>query len=108
MNKKIGMDSICCMLTTKIIAGQLLYCDLVESTMDTIRELADSKAKEGTVVVAGSQKKGRGRFGRSWFSETDKDILISILLKAVFGYITREDVSKGEIPIIGILKLEVS
>ena len=81
MNDKIIVDLIRSMLLTKTIGGQLLYFDVVESTMDTIRELADSKATEGTVVVAGLQKKGRGRFGRSWISERDKDILISILLK---------------------------
>ena len=81
MNEKINVDLIRSMLLTKTIGGQLLYFDVVESTMDTIRELADSKATEGTVVVAGLQKKGRGRFGRSWISERDKDILISILLK---------------------------
>ena len=66
MNEKIDVDLIRSMLLTKTIGGQLLYFDVVESTMDTIRELADSKAKEGTVVVAGLQKKGRGRFGRAW------------------------------------------
>ena len=81
MNKKIDIDLVRSMLLAKTIGKQLLYFDVVESTMDTIRELADSKAKEGTVVVAGLQKKGRGRFGRSWFSEPDKDVLISILLK---------------------------
>ena len=81
MNEKIDVDLIRSMLLTKTIGGQLLYFDEVESTMDTIRKLADSKAAEGTVVVAGLQKKGRGRFGRSWISERDKDILISILLK---------------------------
>ena len=81
MNKKIDIDLVRSMLLAKTIGKQLLYYDVVESTMDTIRELADLKAKEGTVVVAGLQKKGRGRFGRSWFSDPDKDVLISILLK---------------------------
>ena len=81
MNEKIDVDLIRSMLLTKTIGEQLLYFDEVESTMDTIRKLADSKTAEGTVVVAGLQKKGRGRFGRSWISERDKDILISILLK---------------------------
>ena len=81
MNKKIDVDLVRSMLLTKTIGGQLVYFDVVESTMETIRELAESNAKEGAVVVAGLQKNGRGRFGRSWLSEPDKDLLISILLK---------------------------
>ena len=81
MNKKIDIDLVRNMLITETIGEQLLYFDVVESTMETIRELAESNAKEGAVVVAGLQKNGRGRFGRSWLSEPDKDLLISILLK---------------------------
>lgn len=81
MNKKIDVDLVRSMLLTTTIGGQLVYFDVVESTMETIRELAESNAKEGAVVVAGLQKNGRGRFGRSWLSEPDKDLLISILLK---------------------------
>ena len=81
MNEKIDVDLVKNMLLTKTIGDQLIYFDAVESTMDTIRKLVHSKVKEGTVVVAGLQKKGRGRFGRSWVSEPNKDILISILLK---------------------------
>ena len=53
MNKKIDVDLIRSMLLTKTIGGQLVYFDVVESTMETIRELAESNAKEGAVVVAG-------------------------------------------------------
>jgi len=82
MNKIIDVDLIRNnMVPSTTIGEKIIYFDEVESTMDTIREFANSKAKEGTVVVAGLQKKGRGRFGRSWVSERDKDILISILLK---------------------------
>ena len=81
MNKKIDIDLVRNMLITETIGEQLLYFDVVESTMETIRELAESNAKEGAVVVAGLQKNGRGRFGRAWLSEPDKDLLISILLK---------------------------
>ncbi|MBK50642.1 MAG: biotin--[acetyl-CoA-carboxylase] ligase [Chloroflexi bacterium] len=82
MNKKIDVDLILknMPVSTKIV-GEIIYFDEVESTMDTIKGFADSNTKEGTVVVAGLQTKGRGRFGRSWISERDKDVLMSILLK---------------------------
>ena len=81
MNKTIDVDLVRSMLCTKIIGAKLLYFDSIDSTMDTIRGLPKQIAKEGTVVIAGLQKKGRGRFGRSWISESGMDILISILFK---------------------------
>ncbi|MEZ0394776.1 MAG: biotin--[acetyl-CoA-carboxylase] ligase [Desulfurococcaceae archaeon] len=41
------------------------YC---ESTQDLARELAEAGAREGTVVIAGVQARGRGRLGRHWHS----------------------------------------
>jgi len=40
----------------------------VDSTMDVARVLADRGAEGGTVVVAESQNRGRGRLSREWFS----------------------------------------
>ncbi len=40
----------------------------VDSTMDVARVLADGGAEGGTVVVAESQNRGRGRLSREWFS----------------------------------------
>jgi BirA family biotin operon repressor/biotin-[acetyl-CoA-carboxylase] ligase len=39
------------------------------------------KMNDCTVVIAKTQRKGKGRFGREWVSEEDKDITMSILLK---------------------------
>lgn len=39
------------------------------------------KLKDKTVVIARNQTQGRGRLNRTWFSENDKDITMSILLK---------------------------
>jgi BirA family biotin operon repressor/biotin-[acetyl-CoA-carboxylase] ligase len=44
------------------------YFDEVDSTMDIARELARKQCPHFTVVIAGRQKKGRGRLKRSWLS----------------------------------------
>jgi BirA family biotin operon repressor/biotin-[acetyl-CoA-carboxylase] ligase len=44
------------------------YFDDVDSTMDIARELARKQCPHFTVVIAGRQKKGRGRLKRSWLS----------------------------------------
>jgi BirA family transcriptional regulator, biotin operon repressor / biotin---[acetyl-CoA-carboxylase] ligase len=44
------------------------YFDEVDSTMDIARELARNQCPHFTVVIAGRQKKGRGRLKRSWLS----------------------------------------
>jgi BirA family biotin operon repressor/biotin-[acetyl-CoA-carboxylase] ligase len=44
------------------------YFDEVDSTMDIARELARKQCPHFTVVIAGRQKKGRGRLKRNWLS----------------------------------------
>lgn len=44
------------------------YFDEVDSTMDIARELARKQCPHFTVVIAGRQKKGRGRLKRYWLS----------------------------------------
>lgn len=49
-------------------AAKISYHDTLESTMDEARRLAEGGAPEGTVVQAGEQTGGRGRFGNGWVS----------------------------------------
>jgi BirA family biotin operon repressor/biotin-[acetyl-CoA-carboxylase] ligase len=44
------------------------YFPEIGSTMDAARELAKKGAREGTVVIAEAQTRGRGRLGRDWLS----------------------------------------
>ena len=53
----------------------------VGSTNDVIREQALAGAPEGTVAVAASQTKGRGRKGRPFYSPIDTGVYFSILLR---------------------------
>jgi BirA family biotin operon repressor/biotin-[acetyl-CoA-carboxylase] ligase len=53
----------------------------VDSTNDSLRELAARGAREGTVLVAEAQRRGRGRLGRPWFSPPGVNLYASILFR---------------------------
>jgi len=60
---------------------QVLYLEETESTNDDALRLAREGAPSGTVVVAESQSKGRGRLGRQWFSKPGAALTFSYLLR---------------------------
>jgi BirA family biotin operon repressor/biotin-[acetyl-CoA-carboxylase] ligase len=49
-------------------ASRIHYFEAVDSTMDIARDLARNSCPHFTVVIAGQQKKGRGRLKRTWLS----------------------------------------
>ncbi|MDD2752444.1 MAG: biotin--[acetyl-CoA-carboxylase] ligase [Candidatus Omnitrophica bacterium] len=68
-------------LETKFIGKNIHYQESVSSTMDLALELGMQGAPEGSVVLAESQSKGRGRLGRSWISPKYKGIYLSLILR---------------------------
>ncbi|MFC1658397.1 biotin--[acetyl-CoA-carboxylase] ligase [Candidatus Omnitrophota bacterium] len=68
-------------LKNRIIAKSIYYYESLPSTMDKAMEFALSGAPEGTLVLAESQTKGRGRMGRQWFSPKYKGIYFSLILR---------------------------
>jgi BirA family biotin operon repressor/biotin-[acetyl-CoA-carboxylase] ligase len=68
-------------LNTKFIGKSVHYFDYLSSTNDLAMQLGMQGAPGGTLVVAESQTKGRGRLGRSWFSPKYKGLYFSLLLK---------------------------
>jgi BirA family biotin operon repressor/biotin-[acetyl-CoA-carboxylase] ligase len=68
-------------LNTKFIAKKIHYFDYLPSTMDLAMQLGIQSAPSGTIVLAESQTKGRGRLGRSWFSPKHKGIYLSLILR---------------------------
>jgi BirA family biotin operon repressor/biotin-[acetyl-CoA-carboxylase] ligase len=51
------------------------------STNDVIEKLARDGVREGVVVFAESQTRGRGRLGRKWVSPANKGLWFSVLLR---------------------------
>lgn len=64
----------------RLIGAVLLRVDRVGSTNDLLRDLAESGAPEGMVVVAREQSAGRGRRGRAWLSPPG-GLWLSLLLR---------------------------
>ena len=63
------------------IGHRIVHYFRIESTNTTALELAAKGAAHGTVVVAEEQTAGRGRFGRTWYSERSSGIYTSIILR---------------------------
>jgi BirA family biotin operon repressor/biotin-[acetyl-CoA-carboxylase] ligase len=64
-----------------IIGRDIRVFEQTTSTNDVIEKLARDGVKEGVVVFAESQTKGRGRLGRKWISPARKGLWFSILLR---------------------------
>ena len=65
----------------KMVFGKKIYrYSSLSSTMEKARELAEKGEEEGAVVVAERQSKGRGRWGRDWFSPKG-GLYFSLILK---------------------------
>jgi BirA family biotin operon repressor/biotin-[acetyl-CoA-carboxylase] ligase len=62
--------------------SQLIVLDETDSTNDHAKRLlAGRQAGHGTVVVANSQSRGRGRLERTWESPPDVGLWVSLVLK---------------------------
>jgi BirA family biotin operon repressor/biotin-[acetyl-CoA-carboxylase] ligase len=59
----------------------LVYLAVTDSTNRVAMEMAENRAKHGTVVVADAQTAGRGRMGRRWASPAGKNLYVSLLLR---------------------------
>jgi len=53
----------------------------VDSTNEEAARLGAEGAPDGTLVVAASQRRGRGRMGRSWVSPGGSNLYLSLLLR---------------------------
>ena len=66
---------------TRVIGRDIRVFQETTSTNDIIEKLARDGVKEGVVVFAESQTKGRGRLGRKWASPAKKGLWFSLLLR---------------------------
>lgn len=78
-------------LKTKVIGKEILSYNKVDSTNDIAYELAEKGLKEGSVIIAEEQEKGKGRHGRSWSSPSKGGIYLSVILRP---RITPNEISK--------------
>ncbi len=68
-------------LTTKSLGKRVYYFTALDSTNTEAYGLALQGAREGEIVIAEAQKKGRGRVGRLWFSPAFVNLYLSVILR---------------------------
>lgn len=66
---------------TQVVGRDIRVFEQTTSTNDVVEKLARDGVKEGVVVFAESQTKGRGRLGRAWVSPVRKGLWFSVLLR---------------------------
>lgn len=66
---------------TKVIGRDIRVFEQTTSTNDVVEKLARDGVREGVVVFAEAQTKGRGRLGRVWTSPARRGLWFSILLR---------------------------
>lgn len=66
---------------TKVVGRDIRVFQNTTSTNDVIEKFARDGVKEGMVIFAESQSKGRGRLGRRWISPSQKGLWFSVLLR---------------------------
>ena len=76
---KPGNEEECFMNSSRILLEE------VDSTNEELKRLADKGARQGTVVIARRQTAGKGRRGRSWYSDSLDSIYMSLLLRPAFA-----------------------
>jgi BirA family biotin operon repressor/biotin-[acetyl-CoA-carboxylase] ligase len=66
---------------TEVVGRDIRVFQKTTSTNDVVEKLARDGVKEGVVVFAESQTRGRGRLGRKWISPAGKGLWLSLLLR---------------------------
>lgn len=66
---------------TKWLAKTWRFFKVTDSTQDEARGWVEGGAPDGVLVLADAQTKGRGRWGRSWFSPPGKNLYLTVALK---------------------------
>lgn len=69
------------LLKTEWMGRVMRYFEVLDSTNQTAYQFALGGAKEGEVVIAESQRKGRGRLGREWYSPAFVNLYLSVILR---------------------------
>jgi BirA family biotin operon repressor/biotin-[acetyl-CoA-carboxylase] ligase len=77
----LSIETIRRLLRTSVVGQHLYLFGEVESTNTVLCHLARSGATDGTVVLAESQRRGRGRLGQDWFSPGGVNLYASALFR---------------------------
>jgi BirA family transcriptional regulator, biotin operon repressor / biotin---[acetyl-CoA-carboxylase] ligase len=68
-------------LKTAWMGKRISHFRVLDSTNSTAYQMAMEGAGEGDLVIAESQRKGKGRLGRQWFSPPFSNLYLSVILR---------------------------
>jgi BirA family biotin operon repressor/biotin-[acetyl-CoA-carboxylase] ligase len=74
-------DLLSLVADNEVIGREIHVFQETSSTNDVVERLARDGIREGAVVFAESQDKGRGRLGRKWVSPSGQGLWFSVLLR---------------------------
>jgi BirA family biotin operon repressor/biotin-[acetyl-CoA-carboxylase] ligase len=69
------------MLKTRVMGREIVSVDETDSTNEDAMKLAQRGVEEGWVVVARSQRHGKGRRGKAWVSPGGQNLYLSVVLR---------------------------
>lgn len=95
----VDCDKILNKLDTKVLQPQFILLDRVESTNSVAKQHVLDGVNEGTVVIAESQTKGRGRYDRVWQSPSG-GLYLSLVMKP--------HINEAQSPLLGLLVANAS
>ncbi|MDO5836470.1 MAG: biotin--[acetyl-CoA-carboxylase] ligase [Methanobacterium sp.] len=81
-------------LATRYIGQEIYHYSEVDSTNIVAKELAEKGAVEGTIIIAESQRRGKGRRGKKWLSPSG-GVWMTIIL--------RPDIPTSQAPLLTLL-----
>ncbi|RLB42664.1 MAG: biotin--[acetyl-CoA-carboxylase] ligase [Deltaproteobacteria bacterium] len=79
--KALNLNLLNKILAGSMFSGRIYYKESVDSTNKVARNLGDSGAPHGTVVVSEYQSAGKGRMRRKWFAPQGVNLLFSVILR---------------------------
>lgn len=71
-------------LQTEWLGHSIVYKDLIDSSNNLAKKIANEGCEDGMIVVAEEQGAGKGRLSRGWISPHAKGIWFSVVLKPPF------------------------
>ena len=81
LHPRLDVDLVRRMVAGRMVGCEIVHRDMLASTMDEARSLAEHEAPEGAVVVVEEQTVGRGRFDRAWVSPRSQNLSFSVILR---------------------------
>jgi BirA family transcriptional regulator, biotin operon repressor / biotin---[acetyl-CoA-carboxylase] ligase len=80
-DRLVADDLIGLVAGNEVIGRDIRVFEETNSTNDVVEKLARDGVKEGVVVFAEAQSRGRGRLGRKWLSPPRRGLWFSVLLR---------------------------